>query len=141
MATCAWSRARDVLAGEDAVKAGGERYLTRLDSQTDEEYFAYRNRASFFNANPVSGFGFPLLVMGIEFGRLPHDLLKDRVRDAPFDFPVLRTQAALNGECDFSRGGPADFPPGLRRLAVATPHPTRPAAVFAYFDGHDLKRW
>ena len=45
-----WSRARDVLAGEDAVKAGGEKYLARLDSQTDEEFAAYGQRASFFNA-------------------------------------------------------------------------------------------
>jgi hypothetical protein len=29
-----WSRARDVLAGEDAVKSAGEKYLRRLDSQT-----------------------------------------------------------------------------------------------------------
>ena len=78
----------------------------------------------------------------IRIQRLPDGSFRARSTwDAPFDFPVLRTQAALNGECDFSRGGPADFPPGLRRLAVATPHPTRPAAVFAYFDGHDLKRW
>ena len=34
----AWQRARDVLAGEDAVKAAGEKYLPRLDSQSDEEY-------------------------------------------------------------------------------------------------------
>src|SRR5512138_2322918 len=46
----AWSRARDVLAGEDAVKAAGERYLPRLDSQSDEEYAAYKARASFFGA-------------------------------------------------------------------------------------------
>ncbi len=45
-----WSRARDVLAGEDAVKSGGEMYLVRLDSQTDDEFGAYVNRASFFNA-------------------------------------------------------------------------------------------
>ncbi len=36
----AWSRARDVLAGEDAVKAAGVRYLPRLDSQSEEEYAA-----------------------------------------------------------------------------------------------------
>jgi hypothetical protein len=77
----------------------------------------------------------------IRLQRLPDGSFRARSTwDAPFDFPVLSSQAALNGECDFSRGGPADFPPGLRRLAVATPHPTRPA-VFAYFDGHDLKRW
>ena len=46
----AWSRARDVLAGEDAVKAAGEKYLPRLDSQSDEEYAAYKARASFFGA-------------------------------------------------------------------------------------------
>jgi hypothetical protein len=46
----AWTRARDVMAGEDAIKAAGIRYLSKLDSQTDEEYAAYKSRASFFNA-------------------------------------------------------------------------------------------
>src|SRR5215470_14867153 len=45
-----WSRARDVIAGEDAVKAAGEKYLPRLDSQSEEEYAAYKARASFFAA-------------------------------------------------------------------------------------------
>ena len=45
-----WSRARAVLAGEDAVKAAGEKYLPRLDSQSEEEYSAYKARASFFGA-------------------------------------------------------------------------------------------
>jgi hypothetical protein len=59
---------------------------------------------------------------------------------APFDFPVLRKQAPLNPDCGFSRGGPATFPPGLRRLAIAEPHPSRTPTVYAYFDGHDLRR-
>jgi len=46
----AWLRARDVLSGEDAVKAAGEKYLPRLDSQSDGEYAAYKTRASFFGA-------------------------------------------------------------------------------------------
>lgn len=45
-----WSRARDVIAGEDAVKAAGEKYLPRLDSQSEEEYAAYKERAAFFGA-------------------------------------------------------------------------------------------
>jgi hypothetical protein len=45
-----WSRARDVLAGEDAVKATGQKYLPRMDSQSDDEYAAYKARASFFGA-------------------------------------------------------------------------------------------
>lgn len=35
-----WLRARDVMAGEDAVKSAGEKYLPRLDSQSDEEFLA-----------------------------------------------------------------------------------------------------
>jgi hypothetical protein len=46
----AWVRARDVLAGEDAVKAAGEKYLPRLDSQSEEEFGTYVRRASFFGA-------------------------------------------------------------------------------------------
>jgi hypothetical protein len=46
----AWSRARDVLAGE--------RYLLRLDSQTDDDYAAYRSRASFFNATAPTPDGY-----------------------------------------------------------------------------------
>ena len=45
-----WSRARDVLSGEDAVKAAGKKYLPRLDAQSDDEYAAYMARASFFGA-------------------------------------------------------------------------------------------
>lgn len=62
-----WSRARDVLSGEDAVKSAGERYLPRLDSQTDEEFEAYRKRASFFNATARSAEGF----VGLIFRRPP----------------------------------------------------------------------
>jgi len=45
-----WQRIHDVLAGEDAVKSGGERYVPRLDSQTDAEYSAYIARGFFYNA-------------------------------------------------------------------------------------------
>ena len=57
-----WSRARDVLSGEDAVKSAGEKYLPRLDSQTDDEFVAYRKRASFFNATARSAEGFVGLI-------------------------------------------------------------------------------
>jgi hypothetical protein len=62
-----WSRARDVLAGEDAVKAAGEKYLPRLDSQTDDEFAAYRKRASFFNATGRTADGY----VGLMFRRPP----------------------------------------------------------------------
>jgi hypothetical protein len=62
-----WLRARDVLAGEDAVRAARERYLPRLDSQTDDEYAAYGRRASFFNATSRTAEGY----IGLIFRRPP----------------------------------------------------------------------
>ena len=63
----AWSRARDVIAGEDALKSGGVRYLPRLDSQSDEEYAAYKERAAFFNATARTAEGY----VGLIFRRPP----------------------------------------------------------------------
>jgi hypothetical protein len=63
----AWSRARDVFAGEDAIKSAGERYLPKLDSQSADEYNAYRARASFFNATARTADGF----VGLIFRREP----------------------------------------------------------------------
>ena len=57
-----WLRARDVMVGEDAVKDAGEKYLPRLESQTDDEYNAYRARAAFFNASARTAEGFVGLV-------------------------------------------------------------------------------
>ncbi|MHB8524449.1 MAG: DUF4055 domain-containing protein, partial [Limisphaerales bacterium] len=62
-----WSRARDVLSGEDAVRAAGEKYLARLDSQTEDEFAAYRKRASFFNATARTAEGY----VGLIFRRPP----------------------------------------------------------------------
>jgi len=39
------------LAGEDAVKAVGAKYLPRLDGQSDEEFAADVKRACYFNAS------------------------------------------------------------------------------------------
>jgi hypothetical protein len=63
----AWSRARDVFAGEDAIKSAGERYLPKLDCQSADEYNAYRARASFFNATARTADGF----VGLIFRREP----------------------------------------------------------------------
>jgi len=44
------------------VKTAGEKYLPRLESQTDDEYNAYRARAAFFNASARTADGFVGLV-------------------------------------------------------------------------------
>ena len=71
----AWWRARDVYAGEDFIKAAGPRYLPRLDAQTDDEYAAYKERASFFNATARTVDGF----VGLIFRREPTVKLPERV--------------------------------------------------------------
>jgi hypothetical protein len=70
----AWLRARDVIAGEDAIKTAGIKYLPRLDSQTDDEYAAYKMRASFFNATARTADGF----IGLIFRREPTFKLPDK---------------------------------------------------------------
>jgi len=70
-----WLRARDVIAGEDAVKLGGIKYLPRLDSQSDDDYLGYKSRACFFNATSRTCDGFLGLFLGFA-GELQED--KDR---------------------------------------------------------------
>jgi hypothetical protein len=80
----AWLRARDVFAGEDAVKSASEKYLPRLDCQDDKEYLAYKKRASFFNASARTADGF----VGLIFRRDPTFKLPDAggVGDALAEF-------------------------------------------------------
>ena len=68
-----WLRARDVIAGEDAVKAGATKYLPRLDSQSDGDYLGYKSRACFFNATSRTCDGF----LGLLFRRDPEVKLPD----------------------------------------------------------------
>jgi hypothetical protein len=63
------------LAGEDAVKAAGVKYLPRLDAQTNEEYLAYLGRACFFNATRRAADGF----VGLVFRKAPFVKIPDSV--------------------------------------------------------------
>ncbi len=69
-----WLRARDVIAGEDAVKKGDIKYLPRLDSQSENEYLSYKTRACFFNATSRTADGF----LGLLFRRDPEVKMPDR---------------------------------------------------------------
>ena len=77
-----WSRIRDVLAGEDAVKAAGERYLPRVQSHSDDEYAAYQQRASFFNATARTAEGY----VGLIFRRPPFIKLPDSPKSSSSPF-------------------------------------------------------
>lgn len=89
----AWSRARDVMAGEDAVKSAGIRYLPRLDSQTDEEYAAYKERASFFNATSRTAEGY----VGLIFRRPPFVKMPDEKSGLAAALAEFRNDADMLG--------------------------------------------
>lgn len=46
-----WKKCRDVISGEDCVKAFRETYLPRASGMDDEDYKSYLMRAQFFNAS------------------------------------------------------------------------------------------
>ncbi|MGD0538035.1 MAG: DUF4055 domain-containing protein [Verrucomicrobiota bacterium] len=89
----AWSRARDVIAGEDAVRAGRERYLPRLDSQADDEYAAYAGRASFFNATARTADCF----VGLIFRRAPLVRLPDEAQGVGAALAAFRNDVDMLG--------------------------------------------
>ena len=53
-----WKRCRDVVAGQDAIHAGGEAYLDKFTGETDTNYRARVKRSDFFNGTWVTIRGF-----------------------------------------------------------------------------------
>ncbi|MEI8292063.1 MAG: DUF4055 domain-containing protein [Verrucomicrobiota bacterium] len=98
MNMAAWLRARDVIAGEDAVKAGDIKYLPRLDSQSDNEYLGYKSRACFFNATSRTLDGF----LGLLFRRDPEVKLPDRLTGVGGALRVFTDDVDLMGTSLFT---------------------------------------
>lgn len=71
-----WQRCRDVMAGQDAVHAAGERYLPKLKEQTPEDYRSYVKRANFYNASwrTVAG------LAGMMFRKPPKQKIPDGIK-------------------------------------------------------------
>src|SRR4051794_1929751 len=87
----AWSRARDVLAGEDAIKQAGEQYLPCLENQTTDEYKAYKSRALFFNATARTAEAY----LGLIFRRVPFVKVPENPRD-----PLTKIFASFRADSD-----------------------------------------
>lgn len=58
---------RDVVAGEDAVKRGGNLYVSKLEGQSEEEFRAYVSRAFFYGATARTLDGY----LGLIFRKSP----------------------------------------------------------------------
>lgn len=90
-----WSRCRDAVSGLDAVKARRERYLPRLEAQSNDEYSGYLKRATYYGASKrtvqaltgtvfrkpttMSGFRDQALLENIGAGGLSFDSLSQNV--------------------------------------------------------------
>lgn len=80
------------------MKAAGTRYLPRLDSQSDDEYAAYKARASFFNATARTVDGF----LGLIFRREPTVKLPERVSGVAGALRVFAEDVDLLGTSLYS---------------------------------------
>lgn len=60
-----WQKCRDLIAGEEAVKARGEEYLPRPSGQSTAEYEGYKKRSVLFNATGRTGDGLSGLIFGL----------------------------------------------------------------------------
>lgn len=102
-----WKRARDVISGEDAVKAAGELYLPRLAGQTDPEYKAYKLRASLFNAVGRTHDG----LIGLVFRKDPTKTIPAAMKEWAGDIDLAGTtlddfaRKVLDEEIATMRGG------------------------------------
>ena len=81
-----WLRARDVIAGEDAVKAGGVKYLPRLDSQTDDEYNAYNYMVLTAQSKPAARARIPAVIHADGTGRV--QIVREQ--DDPLTYAYLK---------------------------------------------------
>ncbi|MGE0470730.1 MAG: DUF4055 domain-containing protein [Nitrospira sp.] len=86
VSTRQWQRCRDAIAGSDAIKDGGVRYLPYLSEQTSEEYNAYKSRALWYGASARTLQGLMGAVMR-----------KDPVFTVPEALEPLLADVSLNG--------------------------------------------
>jgi hypothetical protein len=80
-----------VIAGDEAIKAGGTRYLPKLDGQTAQDYSEYVNRGFFYNATARTLAGY----LGMIFRKEP-------VVNCGLRPPTPRLRRTGNADCGFS---------------------------------------
>lgn len=114
-----WKRCRDVIAGQDAIHAAGTEYLDKLTDQRDEDYQAYKRRASFFNASwrTIQGF------QGMLYR-------KDPALKVPAGVEPYLADITMSGVTFLGFAKAVSFEVlAVGRVGVLVDHPTRPDGV------------
>lgn len=115
--TAIWAKCRDAVAGQEAVHAGGAKYLPKLKKQTDDEYKAMVERTLYYNATGRTLDG----MTGLIFRRAPtieapQALLEVLSKDADtLGTPLLAfCEKAVDELMQVGRVGLfADYPPAM----------------------------
>jgi len=114
-----WKRCRDVYAGQDAIHEAGIAYLPKLKDQTEEDYKAYVQRATFYNATYRSISG----MVGMLFRQPPQI-------DAPEQIMPLLDDVTLSGvPFHVFLQEVADEVLEVGRIGILVDYPTAPAGL------------
>jgi hypothetical protein len=127
-----WTRSRDFIAGEKAVKGKRQKYLKELIGQTTDEYDGYNERAKFLNATGRTHEG----LVGMVFLKDPVFTLPSTVKafeqDANLagDGLYAYTRKVVNEVLAVGRGGTlVDWDEVSKR------------AYFAYYEAECIRNW
>ena len=138
-----WSLMRDCYAGEKAVHSRGERYLPRLDKQSETQYESYLKRARFLNGvrRTVDG------LSGLVFRKDPtvkHDSMDNFMVDVSLQRQSLSsyTQRVVSEALVTGAGGTlVDYPESEEGLTVAEAESLNMRPIFKYYVAENVKNW
>lgn len=114
-----WKRARDCVAGQDAVRKAGEEYLAKLKDETPEDYRARLSRSDFYNGSwrTIDG------MRGMAFRKPP-------VVDAPAGLATYTKDVTLSGiALDNFASEIVEEVLSVGRVGILVDHPPMPEVV------------
>lgn len=139
-----WERCEAAAEGQDEIHEYGVKYLPRLSGQTDQEYYAYKQRALYFNATARTIDGLTgMLFMKPEAAVAP-DAMDDIIADVTMSGLSLHQFAEIIAEeiITIGRCGVlVDYPPitSAITLAQAQAQGSRPYATM--YDAESIINW
>jgi len=135
-----WARCRDTAQGQDAIYRQGEKYLPRLDGQTDEQYLSYKLRARYLNAMQRTVDGLTGLVVR-----------KDPIVTGDYEDFLVDTSGTtiekymldlLSEILTVGRGGTlVDFPESQGQITVAQSEAMGMSPTWSYYSAEDIINW
>jgi len=115
-----WSKARDTICGEDAIKQAGEIYLPKLTDQQTVDYIAYKQRGSFYNATARTVQG----LLGMVFRKPPVVTLPAGLSSG--DAPIIDDIDMCGCPLDMFASEIVEEALSVGRIGILVDHTTKP---------------